>query len=231
MKNITEQKPSDPLHGRTAFVVQFVKDKDIKNKKILDIGCGYGWFELFARRKGAQQVIGTELSEKDLITAKKYINDPKIKFIEGSAISLPLTDKSVETVVSWEVIEHIPTDTEVTMFQEVHRVLKKGGVFYLSTPHRNIISTFFDPAWWLIGHRHYLRGELENFASQTGFIVEQCTVRGGLWEVLWLLNLYCSKWIFHRTPILAEYFEKKLTDDHTTREGFTNIYFRFVKKD
>lgn len=230
MKNITKQRPTDPVSGRTAWVLMFVNPKDIKGKKILDIGCGYGWFELFAIQKGAKEIIGTEVTVGDLKTAKKYIQHKHISFIQGSAIDLPIKNNTVDTVVSWEVIEHIPKQTETIMFEEVARVLKKGGVFYLSTPHRNIFSTILDPAWWLIGHRHYLRHELEEFAYKAGFTVDECTIRGGWWEVFWLLNLYGSKWILRRKPLFESVFTKKLTVEHTTKVGFTNIYFRFIKK-
>lgn len=229
MKNITEQRPTDPVSGRTAWVLKFVKPKDIKSKKILDIGCGYGWFELFAIKKGAKEIIGTEVTEGDLQTAKKYIQHKQISFIKGSATDLPIKNNSVDTVVSWEVIEHIPFNTEPVMFSEVNRVLKKGGIFYLSTPHRAFISTLLDPAWWIIGHRHYKREYLENIAKQSGFSVEQCVIRGGWWEVCWLLNLYISKWLFRRKPFYERYFNNKLTLEHIKKVGFTNIYFRFKK--
>jgi ubiquinone/menaquinone biosynthesis C-methylase UbiE len=229
MKNITEQKPTDALHGRTAFTVKFVEDKDLKDKKILDIGSGYGWFELHCLVKGAKHVTGIEIEEKDLVTAKKYIKNKQIDFEKGSATDIPLKNDSVDTVVSFEVIEHIPKNTEYKMFKEVNRVLKSGGAFYLSTPHRSVISTLLDPAWWLIGHRHYQRQELTKFANKTGFKVEKTTIRGGWYEVIWLLNLYISKWIFRRKPLCELYFQQKLTKEFQEKEGFTNIYFKFIK--
>jgi 2-polyprenyl-3-methyl-5-hydroxy-6-metoxy-1,4-benzoquinol methylase len=209
MKNITEQKPTHPLSGRTFWVSKFVDPNDIKGKSVLDIGCGYGWFEYLSLGWGVKHITGTELGEQDLTTAKKYLQDKKVDFTVGSAIDLPFKQKTFDTVVSWEVIEHIPKLTESKMFSEVGRILKSNGVFYLSTPHRHPLSTALDPAFWLIGHRHYTLNELRKYATQAGFKVDKMTIRGRMWEVTWLLNLYTSKWIFRRTPVSEEYFNKK----------------------
>lgn len=230
MKNITEQLPSHPLSGRTYWVSKFVSSDDIQEKNVLDVGCGYGWFEYLSLPLGVKKIVGTELSEGDLQTAKKYLNKKGVTFIVGSAIDLPFPDTQFDTVVSWEVIEHIPKTTEPKMFSEVARVLKPGGVFYLSTPNRSPLSTVLDPAWWLIGHRHYTKSELISFAKSAGFSASKITIRGGMWEVLWLLNLYISKWVFHRTPIQEQWFNTALTNEYLSGEGFTNIFLKFIKK-
>ena len=159
MKNITKVKPTEILHGRLLFSINFVSDLDIKDKKILDIGCGYGWFELNAIKRGCSNIIGTEITENDLQTAKENINNIKVQLKKGSAIDLNFHNKQFDTVVSWEVLEHIPKQTENKMFSEINRVLKNNGVFYLSTPFSNLFSDILDPAWWLIGHRHYKKNK------------------------------------------------------------------------
>ena len=75
-------------------------------------------------------------------------------------------------MTSWEVLEHIPKDTEKKMFNEVNRVLKPGGIFYISTPYNNVISNIFDPAWWLIGHRHYSLEKVKKYAQDAGFEIK-----------------------------------------------------------
>lgn len=228
MKNITKQLPADPLHGRTLFAASFVDQKDIMGKQCLDIGCGYGWMELVLQKKGALSVLGTELQASDLTTAKNAIHSAKISFRVGSALKLPIKDHAFDTVISWEVIEHIPKHAESIMFREVNRVLKPGGAFYLSTPYYSI-ARIFDPAFWLIGHRHYSKNTLIRLAGENGFKMEKCEVRGGWWEVLWLLNLYGSKWILHRKPVARHFFEKRQDCEFSSPNGFTNIFLKFKK--
>lgn len=48
---------------------------DFKKKRVLDLGCGYGWHCLYAAEHGAASVIGVDISEKMLEVAckKKYL--------------------------------------------------------------------------------------------------------------------------------------------------------------
>jgi ubiquinone/menaquinone biosynthesis C-methylase UbiE len=141
MKNILNEKPSYDLHGRQLFSTQFVQDDDIINKDVLDIGCGYGWFELDAIKNNVKKIIGFEASETDLLTAKDNIHNDKVEFItykdkndiNPNTIRLPFNDNSFNTVVSWEVIEHIPKGTEPQYFNEIYRVLKNNieGGYYI----------------------------------------------------------------------------------------------------
>jgi len=230
MKNILQEKPTDKLLGRLAASMSFVDDYNIKDKKVLDIGCGYGWCELNFLDRGASELVGMELTESDLVTIRENINDTRLTLVTGSAIEIPLTAQSVDTVVSWEVIEHIPKNTEAKMFSEVFRVLKPGGVFYLSTPHASFWARFFDPAWWLIGHRHYKETKLRNLAESAGFVTDQCVRKGGWWEIVGLLNMYIAKWIFRRRPFFEYFVLHRQDQEFKHKSGFTNIFFKFVKE-
>jgi 2-polyprenyl-3-methyl-5-hydroxy-6-metoxy-1,4-benzoquinol methylase len=229
MYNLIKEKPTDTLHGRALYNTLFVQENDIKNKKILDIGCGFGWFELNAILRECENVIGIEIAEEDLLTVRKYIKDSRVDFKVGSAIKLPFENNKFDTIVSWEVIEHIPKNTENKMFSEVNRVLKNNGVFYLSTPFNSFFSNIFDPAWWLIGHRHYKKNDLINFAESNGFKIEKIILNGGIWEILGINNLYIAKWIFRRTPFFEKFFNEKQDKEYKKQKGFTNIFIKFKK--
>lgn len=230
MKNILNETPDGDLTGRFLASVNFVESGDIEGKEILDIGCGYGWCELNFLKRGAKHIIGAEVSEGDLLTIKKNITDERLSVAVASAIALPFPDESFDTVVSWEVIEHLPKGTEEKMFAEVHRVLKKGGVFYLSTPHQSFWATVLDPAWWLIGHRHYTKEHLGRYARKTSFTFEKVLIRGGWWNIFSILNMYFSKWLFRKWMLMSDMFVKKENAEYVSgKEGFTNIFSKFRK--
>ncbi|SOC11309.1 methyltransferase family protein [Ureibacillus xyleni] len=229
MKNITDTRPDLELHGRLLYTVQYVDNENIKGKDVLDIGCGYGWFELYALKNGVNKIIGIEITDEDLSTARKYIHDKRAEFHTGSGIEIPFDNVSFDTVVSWEVIEHIPKNTEKNMFLEVNRVLKDNGIFYLSTPFRSLPSTVFDPAWWLIGHRHYSKQTLTNLAEQFGFVVESIEVKGAWWEIAYLWNFYISKWAFRRTPFYDDYLNRKRNQEYSKEKGNFTIFIKMRK--
>lgn len=229
MKNVLNEKPTTDLSARLHHSLSFVDDNDIKNKTVLDIGCGFGWCELNFLDRGVKQITGIEISPADLVTAKASIRDPRVKFVVGSATNLPFPDKSFDTVVSWEVIEHIPDRKEEIMVQEVGRVLRPGGSFYLSTPHRSFWSNVLDPAWWLTGHRHYSKKQLTRYGRGSGFAVTDMKVRGGFWTELGIPNMYLAKWLFRRGLFFAGFFTKKEWQEYDRVGGTANIFAKFVK--
>lgn len=213
------------LTGRHKKTFAFVGD--VKNKKILDIGCSFGWFEKWAVESKCKQIFGLETKKKLFYDAPKKI--PQANYALGSALSLPFEDNSFDIVVSFEVIEHIPKKTETIMFKEINRVLKKDGSFFLSTPNKNFVSCILDPAWWLMGHRHYSHNYFQKLAKETGFVIKKVDYGGDIWEMLGMINLYVCKWLFKREMLLKSWFEKKREKGFLTNGGWTNIFLKFSK--
>ncbi len=229
MKNILNEMPADILVGRLKYCDIFVEKKDLKDKVILDLGCGYGWYENLAVKRGCKKIVGTELTLTDLKTAKKNVKDKKIDFVVCSALKINFPDNFFDTVVAWDVIEHIPKGTEIVMFKEVARVLKKGGLFYFSTPYNSIASMFFDPAWWLVNHRHYSIKTIKNKVKKTGLSYEKHEIRGGLFTLIGIVNLYVSKWIFRRKPFFESFFSARETMEYQQKKGFVEIFVKLKK--
>lgn len=228
MKNIIQEKPTNDLHGRLFHTTKFIDDKDLIDRTILDIGCGYGWCELNLLKRGVKKIFATEVTSEDLDTIKRNIKHPRVVYKVANAISLPFPDKSIDTVLCWEVIEHIPKNTETKLFSEVNRVLKNKGVFYLSTPFKSWPSMIFDPAWWLIGHRHYSQKQLALIANKKKMTLEKYSVRGRWWEIIGILNMYFSKWILRRRSLFENWFYKKI-DQEYKQPGFNDIFVKFKK--
>lgn len=230
MKNIINEKPFGELTGRHLKSVTFVQDDDIAGKDILDIGCGYGWCEVAFLKRNPKAIVGIEISEKDLETIRKNVTDGRVSVEVSGATKLPFQDASFDTVVSWEVIEHIPVGTEKEMFSEVNRVLKPGGSFYLSTPHASFFSNLLDPAWLLVGHRHYSKGQLNRYARNSGLTIEKVEIRGAWWSLFSLINMYVAKWIFRRQSFCNDYFVRKENAEYNeSQSGFANIFVQFRK--
>src|SRR5205085_5013589 len=103
----------------------------VRNKRVLDAGCGtgYGTAEL---AQDAASVIGLDISTEALDYARASYPLPNIMFATGSGLLLPLTEASVDVVVAFEVIEHL-NDYQL-FIAECARVLKRDGLFIVSTP-------------------------------------------------------------------------------------------------
>jgi len=53
---------------------------DLRGKKVLDLGCGYGWHCRYAVEHGAQSVVGTDISEKMIEEAKIRTTNERISY-------------------------------------------------------------------------------------------------------------------------------------------------------
>ena len=56
---------------------------------------------------------------------------------------LPFRDDAFQTVAAYDVVEHVAD--LVALVGEVHRVLRPGGVFLVTTPHFSCANAFTDP--------------------------------------------------------------------------------------
>ncbi|MBR3121445.1 MAG: class I SAM-dependent methyltransferase, partial [Oceanobacillus sp.] len=49
---------------------------ELKNKRVLDLGCGFGWHCRYARMEQAHSAVGIDISEKMLQRARELTDDP-----------------------------------------------------------------------------------------------------------------------------------------------------------
>ena len=105
----------------------------VRGKRVLDIACGEGYGAAALLRAGAASVIGIDVSPLAVENAKqRYSIDARV----GDAESIPLPDQSVEMIVSFETVEHVPHPER--FIAECRRVLTGDGVLIVSTPNQGV---------------------------------------------------------------------------------------------
>jgi SAM-dependent methyltransferase len=103
----------------------------VAGKRVLDIACGEGYGTAALLRAGAASVIGVDVSAETCAhAARRYGIEARV----GDAQKIPLPDASVDVVVSFETIEHVPRPD--LFLDECARVLAPGGRLIVSTPNR-----------------------------------------------------------------------------------------------
>lgn len=103
-----------------------------KGKKCLDAGCGGGRGSIFMARSGAAEVTSFDLTPQNLETTRHFAGMFGLKNIrtqQGSLLELPFEDESFDVVFCNGVLHHT-VDPDKAL-QEVSRVLKVGGQFWL----------------------------------------------------------------------------------------------------
>lgn len=99
----------------------------IKGKRVLDIGCGTGRIIQMLRDAGAK-IVALDISEEMIkAVGQKF---PSVECVVGDSDEMPFEDESFDLVLGLFWIVHLG-DLRAS-FDEVYRVLKKGGRFILS---------------------------------------------------------------------------------------------------
>lgn len=118
---------------RYALCEKFVAEKDV-----LDVACGEGYGAAMLARR-ARRVIGVDIDAATIsAAAEKYGSNERLEFKVADCASLPFAKGGFDVVVSFETIEHIAE--QEAFVKEAARVLKKNGVFIVSTPNRPVYS-------------------------------------------------------------------------------------------
>jgi ubiquinone/menaquinone biosynthesis C-methylase UbiE len=115
--------------SRYAFAARYAAGKNA-----LDIGCGagYGIADLAHR---AHAVFGIDVADDALRYARTHYALPHAHFTRASAGALPFADDSFDVAMAFEVIEHL-SDWRA-LLAEARRVLRRDGVFFVSTPNKS----------------------------------------------------------------------------------------------
>jgi SAM-dependent methyltransferase len=102
------------------------KSVGIAGLRVLDLGCGLGGYSLALRERGAW-VISADLSCQALAGLPTGL-----RLVCANALHLPFAEATFDFVFCASLIEHIPDPPQ--MLREIRRVLKPGGLCYLSFP-------------------------------------------------------------------------------------------------
>lgn len=107
----------------------------LDNKHILELGCGSAEITRNIATSGAGRKI-TALEVDEIAHEKNLqIRDlPNVTFAIAGAQEIPLADASVDVVFMFKSLHHVPLDLMDLSMREIKRVLKPGGLAYISEP-------------------------------------------------------------------------------------------------
>ena len=106
----------------------------LKNQYCLDVGCGSGYGTYHLAKNGVSRIIGIDISSKAIKFAKNHYKEKNLEFIPMDALDLKFTNNSFDSVVSFDVLEHINERNQAKFIAEITRVLKSNGTAYISCP-------------------------------------------------------------------------------------------------
>jgi len=106
---------------------------DLRGRRVLDLGCGFGWFCRWARNQGAVHIEGIDVSEKMLARARATTADATINYIRADLERLALPASSFDVVYSSLALHYI-VDLE-RLLSKVRQTLVQNGSLVFSVEH------------------------------------------------------------------------------------------------
>ena len=117
-------------------------------KRVLDLGCGYGWHCRYAAEHGAASVVGVDCSERMLAVAREKTADlPQVTYAKEAMEDVDFSPESFDVVLSslaFHYVEDFPA-----LREKIRRWLVPGGDFVFSVEHP--IFTARGDQDWLYG--------------------------------------------------------------------------------
>ncbi|GKU78057.1 SAM-dependent methyltransferase [Paenibacillus sp. L3-i20] len=106
---------------------------DLRDKRVLDLGCGFGWHCRYAREQHARLAIGVDLSENMLEQARAMTNDSEIKYIRHAIEDIDFKAGEFDIVISSLALHYVEQFDIIC--KKIYGFLAPGGTFVLSVEH------------------------------------------------------------------------------------------------
>ncbi|ONG48977.1 SAM-dependent methyltransferase, partial [Pseudoroseomonas deserti] len=101
--------------------------------RVVDLGCGFGWFARWARARGAAEVLGIDLSDRMLARARALTDDPGIAWRQADLETLALPPARFELAYSALAFHYLVDFARLAGM--VHQALAPGGRFVFTIEH------------------------------------------------------------------------------------------------
>jgi 2-polyprenyl-3-methyl-5-hydroxy-6-metoxy-1,4-benzoquinol methylase len=120
------------LQGYSRMCREIFDVTEAKDRKVLDVGCGFGLISIFLAIFGAREITGVDTSEEKILVFKKILSRfvPPLDNVEAKvADAIELDNETYDVIIANEVISHV-RDID-SLVCRMNRLLRNGGIFYI----------------------------------------------------------------------------------------------------
>lgn len=135
---------------------------EFQDKRVLDLGCGFGWHCQYAVEHGAKAVTGVDLSEKMLAIAREK-TDQKICYIQGAIEDISFQESSFDVVISSLAFHYIESFERIA--EKVAGCLADGGDFVFSVEHP-VFTSYGSQDWVYDENGNILHFPVDRYFSE-----------------------------------------------------------------
>lgn len=106
---------------------------NFQGKRVLDLGCGFGWHCRYAIENGAKWVVGIDISQKMLSEAMNKTKSENIKYIHMPIEDIDFPENSFDVIISSLSLHYIKSLEDI--FSKISKCISNGGEFVFSVEH------------------------------------------------------------------------------------------------
>ncbi len=132
---------------------------NFKGKRVLDLGCGFGWHCQYTIEHGAVSVVGIDISEKMLAVAKQKTSK-EIKYICESIENAKFPKNSFDVVISSLAFHYLKSFNDIV--KNVSMWLVKNGEFVFSVEHP-VFTAYGTQDWYYDSDGKILHFPVDNY--------------------------------------------------------------------
>lgn len=136
---------------------------ELCDKKMLDLGCGFGWHCRYAREQQAKSVVGIDLSENMLERARGMTNDPHIEYQCLALEDIDFAEGEFDVVISSLVLHYIESFDLIC--RKVYHCLVSGGAFVFSVEHP-MFTALAAQDWYYSSQGQKLHWPVDNYHNE-----------------------------------------------------------------
>lgn len=116
----------------------------LSGRRVVDLGCGFGWFARWAREEGAASVLGLDLSERMLARARAGTSDPAIRYEIADLDRVDLPRGAFDLAYSSLAFHYVADFNRLA--RTIHAALVPGGDLVFTIEHP-IFMASMRPGW------------------------------------------------------------------------------------
>lgn len=136
---------------------------DFQGKRVLDLGCGFGWHCEYAVEQGAASVTGIDLSEKMLEEAKRRNASPQIEYKCLAVEDFDFQPDTFDVVISSLTFHYLESFDDIC--RRVHQCLSKSGIFVFSVEHP-VFTAYGSQDWYYDEKGNILHWPVDRYFSE-----------------------------------------------------------------
>ncbi len=136
---------------------------DLREKTVLDLGCGFGWHCRYARAQQAKSVIGVDLSEKTLQKAQEKTNDPFITYLKKPIEDIHFSASQFDVIISSLAIHYVQSFE--ALYKKLYAYLKPNGSFIFSVEHP-LFTSRHEQNWYFDKDGNRLHWAVDHYQTE-----------------------------------------------------------------